>query len=274
MVLELGMSDTSMERAGGNPAGLQPIVRVADVHKSFGQVQILKGVSLDVARGEVVVLVGRSGSGKTTLVRCINRLELIDKGRIYVDGELIGYKEKAGKLIPESEAAVARHRRHIGMVFQRFNLFPHLTTLENVMVGPVRVLHRPKSEVQQEAQALLAKVGLGEKVHNYPSQLSGGQQQRVAIARALAMKPSVMLFDEPTSALDPETVDEVLDVMRNLAKGGMTMIVVTHEMRFARDVSDRIVMMEAGAIVEAGTPEAFFGNSRSERSKAFLSALQ
>jgi polar amino acid transport system ATP-binding protein len=264
------MGNTIAEQASTQP----PIVRVVDVHKSFGQMQILKGVSLDVARGEVVVLVGRSGSGKTTLVRCINRLELIDRGRIYVEGRLIGYKEKAGRLVPESEAAVARHRQHIGMVFQRFNLFPHLTALENVIVGPVRVLHRPKDEVQQEAQALLCKVGLGEKMHNYPSQLSGGQQQRVAIARALAMKPSVMLFDEPTSALDPETVDEVLDVMRNLAKGGMTMIVVTHEMRFARDVSDRIVMMEAGAIAEAGTPEEFFRNSRSEKSKAFLSALQ
>ena len=253
---------------------LPPLVQVVDAYKSFGHVQVLAGVSLDVARGEVVVLVGRSGSGKTTLVRCINRLEVIDKGRIYVDGELVGYQEKGGKLIPESERAVAKHRQHVGMVFQRFNLFPHLTALDNVMIGPLRVLHRRKPEVRGEAIELLAKVGLGDKVDSYPAQLSGGQQQRVAIARALAMKPSVMLFDEPTSALDPETVDEVLEVMRNLAKAGMTMIVVTHEMRFARDVADRIIMMEAGGIVEAGTPEEFFTQSRSERTRTFLASIR
>ena len=235
-----------------------PIVQVVDVHKSFGHLEILKGVSLDVAKGEVVVLVGRSGSGKTTLVRCINRLELIDRGRIFVDGELIGYQLKGEKLVPEPENVVARQRQHVGMVFQRFNLFPHMTALENVMVGPLRVLRRQKHEVRQESAELLARVGLSDKLESYPSQLSGGQQQRVAIARALAMKPSVMLFDEPTSALDPETIDEVLEVMKALAKSGMTMIVVTHEMRFARDVADRIVMMETGRIVRSAPPATFF----------------
>lgn len=251
-----------------------PIVQVVDVHKSYGQLAILKGVSLNVARGEVVVLVGRSGSGKTTLVRCINRLETIDRGRIFVDGELIGYKLKGDRLVAESETMVARQRQHIGMVFQRFNLFPHLTALENVMVGPLRVQHRKSQDVKVEAIELLQKVGLSDKVSNYPSQLSGGQQQRVAIARALAMKPSLMLFDEPTSALDPETIDEVLEVMKNLAKTGMTMIVVTHEMRFARDVADRIVMMEAGSIVEAGTPADFFKQNGSERSRNLIAAIQ
>jgi polar amino acid transport system ATP-binding protein len=252
----------------------EPVVRVVDVHKTFGRLLVLAGVSLDVRRGEVVVLVGRSGSGKTTLVRCINRLEIIDRGRIYVDGELVGYRERGDRLIPEAERAVARHREHIGMVFQRFNLFPHLTAVQNVTVGPLRVQRRPRREILAEAIDLLAKVGLANKVDSYPSQLSGGQQQRVAIARALAMKPSVMLFDEPTSALDPETVDEVLEVMRDLAQGGMTMIVVTHEMRFARDVADRVIMMEAGAIVEAGTAQEFFSGPRSERTRSFLASIR
>jgi polar amino acid transport system ATP-binding protein len=250
-----------------------PLVQIVDVHKSFGALPVLAGVSLDVDRGEVVVLVGRSGSGKTTLVRCINRLEVIDRGKILVDGELIGYHERNGRLVPQGEIACSRHRRQIGMVFQRFNLFPHMTALENVMVGPLRVLRRPRPEVRGEAAELLRKVGLQDKIDHYPSHLSGGQQQRVAIARALAMKPSVMLFDEPTSALDPETVDEVLEVMRNLARGGMTMIVVTHEMRFAREVADRIIMMDKGAIVEAGTPTEFFSETRSELSRAFLASI-
>ena len=259
--------------ACGSSPEAQPVVRVVDVHKSFGPVKVLDGVSLDLAKAEVLVLVGRSGSGKTTLVRCINRLEFIDRGHIYVDGELVGYRLHNGKLVPESEWAVAEHRRHVGMVFQRFNLFPHLTALDNVMIGPLRVLRRSKAEVRGEALALLKKVGLVDKRDRYPSQLSGGQQQRVAIARALAMKPSVMLFDEPTSALDPETVDEVLAVMRDLARGGMTMIVVTHEMRFAREVADRVIMMDAGAIVESGTAREFFLNPKNERTRGFLSSI-
>jgi polar amino acid transport system ATP-binding protein len=256
-----------------DPGPPDQIVRVVDVYKSYGHLRVLAGVSLEVMRGEVVVLVGRSGSGKTTLVRCINRLEVIDQGRIYVNGELVGYRERGNRLVPEGERAVARHREHIGMVFQRFNLFPHLTALQNVTVGPLRVLRRPKDEVVTEATELLDKVGLLHKVGNYPSQLSGGQQQRVAIARALAMRPSVMLFDEPTSALDPETVDEVLGVMRDLARAGMTMIVVTHEMRFAREVADRVIMMEAGAIVESGTAAEFFTQPKSERTRSFLASI-
>jgi polar amino acid transport system ATP-binding protein len=263
------------ERAGpiDRDSGPMPVVRVVDIYKSFGHIHVLTGVSLDVTKGEVVVIVGRSGSGKTTLVRCINRLEVIDKGRIYVDGELVGYRIVKERLIPESEWGVAKHRRHTGMVFQRFNLFPHLTALENVMIGPLRVLQRPKEETRDEATELLRKVGLLDKVDRYPSQLSGGQQQRVAIARALAMKPSVMLFDEPTSALDPETVDEVLEVMRNLAQGGMTMIVVTHEMRFAKEVADRVIMMEGGSIIESGTAQEFFGNPKNERTRSFISSV-
>ncbi|QEX15985.1 arginine ABC transporter ATP-binding protein [Hypericibacter terrae] len=256
-----------------SPAAGLALVQVIDVHKSFGTLPVLKGVSLEVARGEVVVLVGPSGSGKTTLVRCINRLETIDRGRIYVDGELIGYRERGGRLIIEGERQVARHREHIGMVFQRFNLFPHLTALENVMIGPLRVQRRPMKEIRTEAAALLAKVGLSDKLGTYPAHLSGGQQQRVAIARALAMKPAVMLFDEPTSALDPETVDEVLEVMRALAQGGMTMIVVTHEMRFAREVADRVIMMDQGLIVEMASGQDFFAAPKSERTRAFLASI-
>jgi len=256
-----------------SPIAVDEIVRVVDVYKSFGHLHVLAGVSLQVRRGEVVVLVGRSGSGKTTLVRCINRLEVIDRGRIYVNGELVGYHERGHHLVPEGERTVARYRQHIGMVFQRFNLFPHLTALENVTVGPLRVLKRPKGEVVAEATELLDKVGLLDKIGNYPSQLSGGQQQRVAIARALAMRPSVMLFDEPTSALDPETVDEVLGVMRDLAGAGMTMIVVTHEMRFAREVADRVIMMEGGTIIETGTAAEFFSQPKNERTRTFLASI-
>ena len=215
----------------------------------------------------------RSGSGKTTLVRCINHLETIDSGRIYVDGTLVGYRERKGGLGEERDAVIAGRRRNIGMVFQRFNLFPHLTAVQNVSIGPIRVLHRSKREVRAEAVELLSRVGLADKINSYPSQLSGGQQQRVAIARALAMHPMVMLFDEPTSALDPETVGDVLDVMRNLAAGGMTMIIVTHEMGFAREVADRVIMMDQGAIVEAGSAEQIFARPGQERTKVFLRAI-
>jgi polar amino acid transport system ATP-binding protein len=249
------------------------LVRIVDVHKSFGSLEVLHGVSLEVARGEVVCLIGPSGSGKTTLVRCINHLERIDSGRIYVDGALVGYRERNGALVEERDKVVSGQRRNIGMVFQRFNLFPHLTAIQNVSVGPMRVLHQSKSDAQVKAVELLSQVGLADKVDNYPSQLSGGQQQRVAIARALAMHPDLMLFDEPTSALDPETVGEVLDVMRKLADGGMTMIVVTHEMAFAREAADRVVMMDEGSMVEEGSAEQIFAQPQRERTKAFLRAI-
>jgi polar amino acid transport system ATP-binding protein len=249
------------------------LVRIEDVRKSFGRLEVLRGVSLDVMRGEVVCLIGPSGSGKTTLVRCINHLETIDSGRIYVDNVLVGYRERKGSLHAVRDAVVAAQRQNIGMVFQRFNLFPHLTAVQNVSVGPVRVLGRNKREVHAEAIELLSRVGLADKVDSYPSQLSGGQQQRVAIARALAMRPAVMLFDEPTSALDPETVGDVLGVMRDLAAGGMTMIVVTHEMAFAREVADRVIMMDQGAIVETGSAEQIFARPDQERTKAFLRAI-
>ena len=251
-----------------------PLVSLVDVRKSYGSWEVIRGVSLDVFRGEVVCLIGPSGSGKTTLVRCINHLEKINQGRILVDGQLIGYREHRGRIVEDTEARIALQRQKTGMVFQRFNLFPHLTALENITVAPMRVQGRDRAEVEAEARQLLARVRLGDKAGNYPSQLSGGQQQRVAIARALAMKPKVMLFDEPTSALDPETVGEVLDVMKELAEAGMTMIVVTHEMAFARDVADRVVMMDQGAIVEIGTAEQVFTAPRQERTQSFLSALR
>jgi polar amino acid transport system ATP-binding protein len=249
------------------------LVRIEDVHKFFGTVHVLRGVSLEVARGEVVCLIGPSGSGKTTLVRCVNHLERIDSGRIFVNGTLVGYREHKGQLVEERDAVVAARRQNIGMVFQRFNLFPHLTAVENVSIGPVRVLGRDRRQVHAEAVELLARVGLADMVNRYPAQLSGGQQQRVAIARALAMHPAVMLFDEPTSSLDPETVGEVLDVMRTLAEGGMTMIVVTHEMGFAREVAHRVVMMDDGAIVEEGSAEALFAQPAEARTRAFLQAI-
>lgn len=252
-----------------NPA----LVRIVDVHKSFGALHVLRGVSLELARGEVVCVIGPSGSGKTTLVRCINHLETIDSGRIYVAGDLVGYRERNGRLVEERDVVIAAQRQKIGMVFQRFNLFPHLTALENVSIGPERVLGRAQCEVHAEARELLGRVGLADKIGSYPGQLSGGQQQRVAIARALAMRPIVMLFDEPTSALDPETVGEVLDVMRELAGGGMTMIVVTHEINFAREVADRVVMMDAGEIIEDAHAAELFSDPRSERTRAFLRAV-
>jgi polar amino acid transport system ATP-binding protein len=249
------------------------IVEAANVDKWFGPLQVLKDVSLTVKRKEVVVIVGPSGSGKTTFIRCINHLEKIQKGRILVNGHLIGYRERNGRLIEDAERNIARQRREIGMVFQRFNLFPHLTALGNIIEAPIQVRGVPKAEAIEIGRALLARVGLAEKAESYPAQLSGGQQQRVAIARALAMKPSLMLFDEATSALDPEMIGEVLDVMKELAREGMTMIAVTHEMGFAREVADRVIMMDGGRIVEDTPPEQFFTAPRSERSKAFLSRI-
>jgi polar amino acid transport system ATP-binding protein len=252
------------------PTG-RPMVDARDVHKAFRHNEVLKGISLQVQRGEVVVLIGPSGSGKTTFLRCINHLEKINAGRIFIDGDLIGYREQPdGQLREDTEANIARMRAEIGMVFQRFNLFPHLTALQNVMEAPVQVRRLDKAQVEPRARALLAKVGLAEKADAYPNRLSGGQQQRVAIARALAMEPKLMLFDEATSALDPELVGEVLGVMRQLAQEGMTMVVVTHEMGFARDVADRAVFMDGGVIVEQGKPADIFSNPREERTKSFL----
>jgi polar amino acid transport system ATP-binding protein len=250
-----------------------PLVRCLNVHKRFGEVEVLRGVDAEVARGEVVVLCGPSGSGKSTLLRCINHLERLDDGRIYVDGELVGYREQNGKLVEDKEREIARKRAAIGMVFQRFNLFPHLTALENVSLGPKSVLKLPRKVADERARDLLKSVGLLEKVDAHPSQLSGGQQQRVAIARALAMNPKLMLFDEPTSALDPELVGEVLEVIQLLARDGMTMIVVTHEMGFAREVAQRMLFIDEGVIVEEGAPEHFFTAPEHPRTQAFLSKI-
>ena len=252
----------------------QPLVRAVQVRKSYGSNEVLKGIDMDVHAGEVVCLLGPSGSGKTTFLRCINQLEDIQAGRIFVDGDLMGYKVKGERLHRLKDKEIAAQRREIGMVFQRFNLFPHMTALENVMEAPVRVQGRSKAEVRTEALELLDKVGLGDKSKAYPGQLSGGQQQRVAIARALAMQPKLMLFDEPTSALDPELVGEVLEVMRDLAGQGMTMIVVTHEMAFARDVADRVVFMDGGVVVEQGTPSEVISNPQHARTKDFLRRLR
>jgi len=249
------------------------MVQAEKVHKSFGQVEVLKGIDLEVANGEVFCLLGPSGSGKSTFLRCINHLERIDAGRLSVDGALIGYKEIGGKLHEMHEREVAAQRRDIGMVFQRFNLFPHMTALENVTEAPVQVRNESKAAARERGLELLERVGLGDRAGNYPSQLSGGQQQRVAIARALAMKPKLMLFDEPTSALDPELVGEVLDVMKDLAREGMTMIVVTHEIGFAREVADTVVFMDAGVVVESGKPADVIGNPQHARTKTFLSKV-
>ncbi|MCJ7811439.1 MAG: amino acid ABC transporter ATP-binding protein [Dehalococcoidia bacterium] len=249
------------------------MIRCEDVHKRFGKLDVLRGITFDVARGEVVVIIGPSGSGKTTLLRCINHLEAVDRGRIYVDGQPVGYREVKGKFVEKSEREVARMRASIGMVFQRFNLFPHLTALGNVVDAPIHVRKLKRAEAVKAGRAMLEKVGLGDKFDAYPAQLSGGQQQRVAIARALAMEPRVMLFDEPTSALDPELVGEVLEVMKSLAREGMTMIVVSHEMGFAREVADRMVLMDEGVIVEEGPPAQFFNHPRHERTKLFLSKI-
>jgi polar amino acid transport system ATP-binding protein len=249
------------------------VVDAHDVEKWFGKLHVLKSVSLQVKRQEVVVMIGASGSGKTTFIRCVNHLEKIQKGRIFVNGHLIGYREVDGRLVEDKEANIAKQRQEIGMVFQRFNLFPHKTALENIIEAPIEVRGTPRDEAVEMGRALLSRVGLAAKETAYPSQLSGGQQQRVAIARALAMKPALMLFDEPTSALDPEMIGEVLEVMKELAREGMTMIVVTHEMGFAREVADRVVMMDEGQIIEDGTPEHFFTNPTHERTKSFLSKI-
>jgi len=259
---------------GGVPAPATDIVvEATDVQKSFGRLHVLKGVSMTVKRQEVVVIIGASGSGKTTFIRCINHLEKIQGGRIFVNGHLIGYREVNGRLVEDKEQNIARQRQEIGMVFQRFNLFPHMTALGNIIEAPIRVRGIPTEEATKMGKALLERVGLAMKADAYPAQLSGGQQQRVAIARALAMKPALMLFDEPTSALDPEMIGEVLEVMKELAREGMTMIVVTHEMGFAREVADRVVMMEDGQIIEEGTPEHFFTAPTHERTKTFLSKI-
>ncbi|HEX7189129.1 MAG TPA: amino acid ABC transporter ATP-binding protein [Actinomycetes bacterium] len=249
------------------------MVRSEAVHKSFGHLEVLKGIDLEVAPKEVFCLVGPSGSGKSTFLRCINHLEKVDAGRLYVDGQLVGYRQSGDKLFELREKEVAAHRRDIGMVFQRFNLFGHMTALQNVMEAPLRVRKEPKSVVRERAEKLLDRVGLGAKSGGYPAQLSGGQQQRVAIARALAMEPKLMLFDEPTSALDPELVGEVLDVMRDLAASGMTMVVVTHEMGFAREVGDALVFMDDGLVVEAGHPRDVLSSPQHARTKAFLSKV-
>jgi len=255
------------------PASSGLVMRAVEVHKRFGRQHVLKGVSLDVMPGETVCIIGTSGSGKTTFLRCINHLEKIDSGSIEVNGHPIGYRKKNGKLVEDSQRNIARQRTEIGFVFQRFNLFPHRTALENVIEAPVHVRDVAKEQAIAEAERLLARVGLGDKKDAYPGKLSGGQQQRVAIARSLAMKPALMLFDEPTSALDPEVTGEVLDVMEELAHEGTTMIVVTHEMGFAKRAADRVVMMDEGVIIEEGPPEHFFESPTHERTKAFLSKI-
>jgi polar amino acid transport system ATP-binding protein len=260
-----------VSRTGNGSA--DAIVRATDVEKRFGRLEVLKGISFFVEPGETACIIGPSGSGKSTFLRCINHLEKIDGGRIQVNGRLIGYREENGVLKEDSESSIARQRCEIGMVFQRFNLFPHMTALENVIEAPIRVRKIKKQTAIAEAEELLARVGLEDKRDTYPAKLSGGQQQRVAIARSLAMKPTLMLFDEATSALDPETVGDVLNVMKELALGGMTMIVVTHEMGFAREVGDRVVMMDDGRIIEEGTPQHFFEAPREERTKQFLSKI-
>src|SRR6266542_220683 len=249
------------------------MVKAENVHKSFGRLEVLKGIDLEVGSGKVCCVVGPSGSGKSTFLRCINHLEVINGGRIWVDSELIGYHERGGKLHEMRQREVSAQRRSIGMVFQRFNLFPHMTALENVIEAPVRVRKVPNVQAIREGEALLAGVGLADKRDVYPGKLSGGQQQRVAIARALAMSPALMLFDEATSALDPEVIGEVLTVMEELARDGMTMIVVTHEMGFAREAADRVVMMDEGTIIEEGTPEHFFHAPEHERTKQFMSKI-
>jgi polar amino acid transport system ATP-binding protein len=256
-----------------NGANDTEMVRAEQIVKRFGPLTVLNGVDLSVKRGQVVVIIGPSGSGKTTLLRCLNHLEKIDGGRIYIDGQLLGYRERKGQLVEDREVTIARLRAQIGFVFQRFNLFPHKTALENVSEAPIHVLGQSKQEVNERARALLAKVGLGDKLHSYPHKLSGGQQQRVAIARALAMNPKLMLFDEATSALDPELVGEVLKVMRQLAEEGMTMVVVTHEMGFARDVADRVIFMDKSVIVEQGTPEQVFEHTANPRTREFLGMI-
>jgi polar amino acid transport system ATP-binding protein len=250
-----------------------PLVRVEGISKSFGSLQVLRKVNLEVERGEVVVIVGPSGAGKSTFLRCLNWLEHVDDGRIYIDGQLMGYRDVAGALKKDSEARINAMRSQIGMVFQKFNLFHHFTALENIIEGPIKVRKMPKPKAEELGAKLLKRIGLEEKASSYPSTLSGGQQQRVAIARALAMNPKLMLFDEPTSALDPEMVKEVVDVMEEVASEGMTMIVVSHEMGFTREAADRIVFMDQGQIMEEGSPDEFFKNPKNERTRLFLSKV-
>ncbi len=249
------------------------MLKAEGVHKRFGATEVLKGISLEVRRGEVVCLLGASGSGKSTFLRCINHLEKIDAGRLSVDGELVGYRQVGERLHELRERDICRHRAEVGMVFQRFNLFGHMTALQNIIEAPVHVRGVPRAQAVAHARQLLERVGLADRSDAYPNQLSGGQQQRVAIARALAMSPKLMLFDEPTSALDPELVGEVLDVMKALARDGMTMVVVTHEMGFAREVADRVVMMDQGRIIESAPPEQFFSAPSHERTRQFLSKI-
>lgn len=251
----------------------KPMVNAIDVYKSFGQLEVLKGINLTVEPGEVMCLIGPSGSGKSTFLRCVNHLEKITAGRLYVDGDFVGYREKDGTLYEISEKDASLQRQNIGMVFQSFNLFSHRTALENIIEAPIHIKGIKPEDAKTKAMQLLDQVGLAHKANAYPVQLSGGQQQRVAIARAVAMDPKLMLFDEPTSALDPELVGEVLRVMKDLASGGMTMIVVTHEMGFAREVADKVVFMAEGAVVEMGTPEQVLDNPQQPRTKEFLSSL-
>ena len=252
---------------------MTPVVQAVRVGKSFGPVQALADVTLEVARGEVVCLIGPSGSGKTTFLRCVNQLEMFDRGALWLEGELVGYRRVGERLHPLTEAEIARQRRATGMVFQRFNLFPHMTALGNVMEGPIHVLRQNRAEAEQHGHGLLAQVGLAHKAGAYPSELSGGQQQRVAIARALAMRPRLMLFDEPTSALDPELVGEVLAVMRDLAERGTTMLVVTHELGFAREVGQRVAFMDHGRVVESAPARELFAAPREARTREFLAAV-
>ena len=269
------MSETLLDVSGRDAiTNPQPMVRASKVRKSFGRLEVLKSVDLTVAPGEVVCMIGRSGSGKSTFLRCINHLERIDGGRLWVDGDIVGYQQRGKKLHELAPREVSRRRSEIGMVFQHFNLFPHMTVLQNLLEAPRRVLREPKPVVAERAMRLLAQVGLEDKASAYPRHLSGGQQQRVAIARALCMQPKLMLFDEPTSALDPELIGEVLDVMRALADSGMTMLVVTHELGFARDVADRVVFFDEGRIVEDGPAEQVINSPQHPRTQAFVSAVR
>ena len=254
--------------------GAPPMVLAEGVHKRYGRMEVLKGIDLRVERGAVMCVIGPSGSGKSTFLRCINHLEQINAGRLWVDGELVGYRQRGDKLYELREAEIAKQRVGVGMVFQSFNLFPHMTVMDNLVEAPLKVKREPKKEVHERARQLLDRVGLREKAEAYPRQLSGGQQQRVAIARALAMRPKLMLFDEPTSALDPELVGEVLDVMRGLAESGMTMVVVTHEMGFAREVGDELVFMDGGVVVEHGPAAEVLTNPQQERTRQFVRRLQ
>jgi polar amino acid transport system ATP-binding protein len=258
---------------GPEPTDAPAMVEADGVHKRFGRLEVLKGISLRVRPSEVMCVIGPSGSGKSTFLRCINHLEKIDAGKLWVDGELVGYRQRGDRLYELRDREVARKRQEIGMVFQRFNLFPHMTALQNVTEAPLRVKGKPRAQIRERAHALLRQVGLADKANAYPRELSGGQQQRVAIARALAMRPKLMLFDEPTSALDPELVGDVLTVMRQLAEDGMTMVVVTHEMGFAREVGDSLVFMDNGVVVEHGAPRDVISDPRHERTQAFLAKV-